>query len=74
LATYHPNNHLITIYTRIWKNYCNEEEYPELFVNIIHHESLHGIIDSIVEIDDTEFEGQDDHWPHMNGMDDWYLE
>ncbi len=74
LAAWFPVNRFITIYTRPWKNFCeNEDRYHSLLIHILHHESLHGIIDSIVEQDDIDFEGKDDHWPHMNGMDEPYI-
>lgn len=73
LARWHPNLRLMTIYTRVWKQICfNDDSYHQLLIDMIHHESLHGIFDSIIEEDDIEFEGYFDHWPHLNGMDEAY--
>ncbi len=74
LARWHPTINLITIYTKVWKQSCTDDDkYYKLFIDVIHHESLHGIIDVIIESDDVEFPSIFDHWPHLNGMDEPYV-
>lgn len=61
----------MTFFAKSWKNLCEDEDhYIRLAPSIITHETLHVVIDYIIEEDDLDL--KDEHWPHLNGMDDEY--
>lgn len=61
----------MTFFAKSWKNLCRDEDhYVSLAPSIITHETLHVVINNICKEDKVEM--KEEHWPHLNGMDDEY--